>query len=104
MAALHTDAVTRTAPIYDRVKRVIAYVNTSTAVKAESDICCTSSNALAVVESFGTDHVIMLPDEYLAQNIATQTKVRITAWKGHCEVHERFTRDDIRQIRENHPG
>src|SRR5882757_7656119 len=83
---------------------VIAYVNTSTAVKAESDICCTSGNALAVVESFGTDHVIMLPDEYLAQNIATQTKVKITAWKGHCEVHERFTPEDIRQIRENHPG
>jgi quinolinate synthase len=83
---------------------VVAYVNTSTAVKAESDICCTSGNALAVVESLGLDHVIMLPDEYLAQNIAAQTKVKITAWKGHCEVHERFTPDDIRQIRENHPG
>jgi len=73
-------------------------------VKAESDICCTSGNALKVVESLGTDHVIMLPDEYLAQNIAAQTKVRITAWKGHCEVHERFTPSDVRQIRENHPG
>ena len=83
---------------------IVTYVNTSAAVKAESDICCTSGNALAVVESLGADQVIMLPDEYLAQNIAAQTKVKITAWKGHCEVHERFTPEDIRQIRENHPG
>lgn len=83
---------------------VIAYVNTSTAVKAESDICCTSGNALKVVESLGAERVIMLPDEYLAQNIAGQTNVKIIAWKGHCEVHELFTPDDIRQIRENHPG
>ena len=83
---------------------VVAYVNTSTAVKAESDICCTSGNALKVVESLGTDRVIMLPDEYLAQNIAKQTDVKIIAWKGHCEVHELFTPDDIRQVRENHPG
>jgi len=83
---------------------VVAYVNTSTAVKAESDICCTSGNALKVVESLGVERVIMLPDEYLAQNIAAQTDVKIIAWKGHCEVHERFTPDDIRQIRENHPG
>src|SRR5229473_1507004 len=64
---------------------VIAYVNTSTAVKAESDICCTSGNALKVVESLGAERVIMLPDEYLAQNIASQTDVKIIAWKGHCE-------------------
>ncbi|MBR1246869.1 quinolinate synthase NadA [Bradyrhizobium sp. AUGA SZCCT0169] len=83
---------------------VVTYVNTSAAVKAESDICCTSGNALKVVESLGTDRVIMLPDEYLAQNIAKQTDVKIIAWKGHCEVHELFTPDDIRQIRENHPG
>ncbi len=83
---------------------VVAYVNTSTAVKAESDICCTSGNALAVVESLGTDHVIMLPDEYLARNVATQTKVKITAWKGHCEVHERFSAYDVRALRESHPG
>ena len=83
---------------------VVAYVNTSTAVKAESDICCTSGNALKVVESLGAERVIMLPDEYLAQNIAAQTDVKIIAWKGHCEVHELFTPDDIRQIRENHPG
>src|SRR6266571_8844797 len=83
---------------------VVTYVNTSAAVKAESDICCTSGNALAVVESLGVEHVIMLPDEYLAQNIAAQTKVKITAWKGHCEVHELFNAEDVRQLRENHPG
>src|SRR5882724_2139963 len=83
---------------------VVTYVNTSSAVKAESDICCTSGNALRVVESLGVELVIMLPDEYLAQNIAAQTNVKIIAWKGHCEVHELFTASDIRQIRENHPG
>jgi quinolinate synthase len=83
---------------------VVTYVNTSAEVKAESDICCTSGNAKAVVESLGVPRVIMLPDEYLAQNIATQTDVEIIAWKGHCEVHERFTPDDIRELRENHPG
>ncbi|UFZ06257.1 quinolinate synthase NadA [Bradyrhizobium ontarionense] len=83
---------------------VVAYVNTSVAVKAESDICCTSGNARAIVESLGTDHVIMLPDEYLARNVAAQTKVRITAWKGHCEVHERFSAEDVRTLRDNHPG
>jgi quinolinate synthase len=83
---------------------VIAYVNTSTAVKAESDICCTSGNALKVVESLGAEQVIMLPDEYLAQNIAKQTQTKIIAWKGHCEVHELFTADDVRQLREDHPG
>ncbi|MGJ5179511.1 quinolinate synthase NadA [Bradyrhizobium oligotrophicum] len=82
---------------------VVAYVNTSVAVKAESDICCTSGNALEIVESLGTDHVIMLPDEYLARNVAAQTKVRITAWKGHCEVHERFSAEDVRTLRDNHP-
>jgi len=83
---------------------VVTYVNTSAAVKAESDICCTSGNALAVVESLGAPRVIMLPDEYLAKNIAAQTKVEIIAWKGHCEVHERFTPTDIRELREAHPG
>jgi quinolinate synthase len=82
---------------------VVAYVNTSSAVKAESDICCTSGNALAVVKSLGADHVIMLPDEYLARNIAAQTEVKITAWKGHCEVHERFNAADIRELRESYP-
>ncbi|RUV64702.1 quinolinate synthase subunit A, partial [Mesorhizobium sp. M5C.F.Ca.IN.020.14.1.1] len=83
---------------------VVTYVNTSAAVKAESDICCTSGNALAVVESLGVPRVIMLPDEYLAKNIASQTCVEIIAWKGHCEVHERFTEADIRELREAHPG
>ncbi|RUW79826.1 quinolinate synthase NadA [Mesorhizobium sp. M2A.F.Ca.ET.067.02.1.1] len=83
---------------------VVTYVNTSAAVKAESDVCCTSGNALAVVESLGTPRVIMLPDEYLAKNIAAQTKVEIIAWKGHCEVHERFSSADIRELREAHPG
>ncbi|WP_144224340.1 quinolinate synthase NadA [Mesorhizobium amorphae] len=83
---------------------IVTYVNTSAAVKAESDVCCTSGNALAVVESLGVPRVIMLPDEYLARNIAAQTKVEIIAWKGHCEVHERFTPADIRELREAHPG
>src|SRR5271163_4997094 len=70
---------------------IVTYVNTSAAVKAESDICCTSGNARRVVESLGVDRVIMLPDEYLAQNVAAETKVNIISWAGHCEVHERFT-------------
>lgn len=83
---------------------IITYVNTSAEVKAESDICCTSGNAKAVVQSLGVPQVIMLPDEYLAQNIAAQTDVQIIAWKGHCEVHERFTPADIRELRESHAG
>jgi len=83
---------------------VVTYVNTSAAVKAESDICCTSGNALAVVKSLNAPRVIMLPDEYLARNIAAQTKVEIIAWKGRCEVHERFSPADIRELREAHPG
>ncbi|MER9125755.1 quinolinate synthase NadA [Mesorhizobium sp. M0959] len=83
---------------------IITYVNTSAEVKAESDICCTSGNAKTVVQSLGVPQVIMLPDEYLAQNIAAQTDVQIIAWKGHCEVHERFTPADIRELRESHPG
>src|SRR5215475_12135012 len=83
---------------------IVTYVNTSAAVKAESDICCTSGNARAVVESLGVGTVIMLPDEYLAKNVAAETKVRIIAWSGHCEVHERFSADEVRQIREDYPG
>src|SRR5437764_10538627 len=83
---------------------VVTYVNTSAAVKAESDICCTSGNAKKIVEGLGVPKVIMIPDEYLARNIAAQTKVEIIAWKGHCEVHERFTTDHIRTMRENYPG
>jgi quinolinate synthase len=83
---------------------VVTYVNTSAAVKAESDICCTSGNARAVVESLGLEEVLMLPDEYLARNVAAETDVRIIAWTGHCEVHERFTAADVRQVRAGHPG
>ncbi|MFY9288637.1 MAG: quinolinate synthase NadA [Alphaproteobacteria bacterium] len=83
---------------------IVTYVNTSAAVKAESDICCTSGNAVKVVESLGVPEVIMLPDEYLAQNVAKETKVKIIAWKGHCEVHERFTAADIELYRKQHPG
>ncbi|WP_027055638.1 quinolinate synthase NadA [Mesorhizobium erdmanii] len=83
---------------------IVTYVNTSAAVKAESDICCTSGNARAVVESLGVPRVIMLPDEYLAKNVAAETDVEILAWKGHCEVHERFTPADIREVRASHPG
>jgi quinolinate synthase len=83
---------------------IVTYVNTSAAVKAESDICCTSGNAKKIVEALGTPEVIMLPDEYLARNTAAQTHVRIIAWKGHCEVHERFSVDDVRELRAGHPG
>ena len=83
---------------------VVTYVNTSADVKAESDICCTSSNAVEVVESLGVDRVLALPDEYLAQWIATQTDVEILTWKGHCEVHERFTADELRRYREGDPN
>jgi quinolinate synthase len=83
---------------------VVTYVNTSAAVKAESDICCTSGNARRVVESLGVPRVIMLPDKYLAANVARQTSVEIIPWDGRCEVHELFTRADVRQLREDHPG
>src|ERR1700692_2454359 len=83
---------------------VVTYVNTSAAVKAESDICCTSGNARQVVESLGVDRVIMLPDEYLARNVAAETQVKIISWAGHCEVHERFTAQEVRQLRAEHPG
>ncbi len=83
---------------------VVTYVNTSAAVKAESDVCCTSGNARRVVESLGAPRVIMAPDKYLAANVARETKVEIIAWDGACEVHELFTRADVRQLREDHPG
>jgi quinolinate synthase len=83
---------------------VICYVNTSAAVKAASDLCCTSGNAKKIVESLGVPEVIMLPDEFLAQNIAAQTNVKIISWAGHCEVHERFTPQDISSLRAAHPG
>jgi quinolinate synthase len=83
---------------------VVTYVNTSADVKAESDICCTSSNAVRVVESLGTKRVIMIPDEFLAKWVQTQTDVEIITWNGHCEVHERFTAEELRAYREADPG
>jgi quinolinate synthase len=83
---------------------IVTYVNTSAAVKAESDICCTSGNAKAVVESLGVERVIMLPDEYLANNNAAETHVKVNTWAGHCEVHERYSAEEVRQLRENYPG
>src|ERR1700704_6062651 len=82
---------------------VVAYVNTSADVKAEVDICCTSSNAVAVVESLNAPEVIFLPDQYLAKYVASKTSVKIIAWKGACEVHERFTGDELRAYREDDP-
>jgi quinolinate synthase len=83
---------------------VVTYVNTSAAVKAESDICVTSGNAVEIVNALGVPRVIFLPDEYLAKYVASQTDVEIIAWKGHCEVHERFTGADIRHFREGDPS
>ena len=83
---------------------VVTYVNTSAEVKAESDICCTSGNAVEVVESLGVDEVIFLPDEYLANYVAQQTDVRIISWQGHCEVHERFTGPQLEQYRADYDG
>ena len=83
---------------------VVSYVNTSADVKSETDICCTSSNAVEIVESLGVDKVIFLPDEYLAQNVAAQTKVKIISYKGTCIVHERFTPEEIKEYRKNYPG
>ena len=83
---------------------VVTYVNTSAEVKAETDICCTSSNAVEIIESLKTDRVIFLPDEYLAKNVAEQTKVKIISWHGTCMVHEKFTDKEIREYRKDNPG
>ncbi len=83
---------------------VVTYVNTSADVKAESDICCTSANAVNVVEAMGVDRVMLLPDEYLAKNVASLTDVEVIAWGGLCEVHERFTAEEIGRYRESTPG
>lgn len=100
---------------------VVSYVNTYADVKAESDICCTSSNAVAVVESLKADTVIFVPDEYLARNVARETgkhiifptlqpvngdtllDYQLVGWHGRCEVHEKFTVDDIRRVRAQFP-
>jgi quinolinate synthase len=87
---------------------VVTYVNTTADVKAETDICCTSANAVQVVEEaarqWGTDRVILIPDEFLARNVARQTAVKIIAWQGRCEVHERFNREDIQELRAAYPN
>ncbi len=83
---------------------IVTYVNTSADVKAESDVCCTSSNAVQIVDSLPGDTVMMIPDQYLARNVAKQTKKKVLYWQGACEVHERFTPDDIRQFRKAWPG
>ena len=82
---------------------VVTYVNTSAAVKAECDICCTSANALEVVESLGSERVIFLPDEFLGLHVAEQTEIEVIVWKGHCEVHERFTAEDLHSYRKQYP-
>ena len=104
---------------------VVTYVNTYADVKAESDICCTSSNALAVVESLNAETIIFLPDQYLAANVAKESgkhiifptltpqglapgatsllDVQFIGWHGRCEVHEKFTVEDIRTVRSQFP-
>jgi quinolinate synthase len=83
---------------------IVTYVNTSAAVKAECDITCTSSNAVKVVESLNAPRVLLIPDEYLSKYVQTKTKVEIIAWKGHCEVHERFTAAELEAYRHSDPG
>ena len=83
---------------------VVTYVNTSADVKAESDICCTSANAVKAVESLGVDRVIFLPDQYMAKYVASKTKVKIISWKGTCIVHEKFSAKEINDIKKQNPG
>jgi len=83
---------------------VVSYVNTSADVKAETDVCCTSANAVKIVKSLGVNKVIFLPDDYLARYVASQTDVEIISWKGTCEVHEQFNDEEINEIRKNNPG
>ena len=82
---------------------VVTYVNTSAEVKAESDICCTSANAVKVVESLGKDKVIFLPDQYMAKYVQSKTKVQIISWVGTCIVHERFSAQEIKDIKKQNP-
>ena len=83
---------------------VVSYVNTSADVKAETDVCCTSANAVKIVKSLGVKKVIFLPDDFLAKYVASQTDVEIISWKGTCEVHEQFNDQEINEIRKNNPG
>jgi quinolinate synthase len=83
---------------------VVSYVNTSADVKAETDVCCTSANAVKIVKSLGVKKVIFLPDDYLAKYVASQTDVEIISWKGICIVHDQFNENEINNIRKNNPG
>ena len=83
---------------------VVSYVNTSAEVKVETDICCTSANAVKIVKSLGVKKVIFLPDDFLAKYVSSQTDVEIISWKGTCEVHEQFNDEEINEIRKNNPG
>ena len=83
---------------------VVSYVNTSADVKSETDVCCTSANAVKIVNSLGVKKVIFLPDDFLAKYVASQTDVEIISWKGTCEVHEQFNDEEINEIRKNNPG
>ena len=83
---------------------VVSYVNTSADVKAETDVCCTSANAIKIVNSLGVKKVIFLPDDYLAKYVASKTNVEIISWKGTCEVHEKFNDEEINEIKKNNPG
>ena len=83
---------------------VVSYVNTSADVKAETDVCCTSANAVKIVESLGVKKVIFLPDDYLAKYVASKTDIEIISWRGTCEVHEQFNDYEINEIRKNNPG
>ena len=83
---------------------VVSYINTSADVKAETDVCCTSANAIKVVESLNVDRVIFLPDQYLAKYVASNTKVKIISWKGTCVVHEKFTGEEVKEVRAANPG
>jgi len=102
-ASITGEDVRRLREMYPGVPAV-AYVNTSAEVKAEVDICCTSSNAVEVVESLAAKRVLFLPDRYLAKWVASQTDVEIIAWHGACEVHERFSADELRAYREADPS
>tara|TARA_E500000081_G_C6008494_1_gene294636 strand:- start:102 stop:818 length:717 start_codon:yes stop_codon:yes gene_type:complete len=83
---------------------VVSYVNTSADVKAETDVCCTSANAVKIVNSLGVNKVIFLPDDYLAKYVASQTNVEIISWKGICIVHDQFSKNEIINVRKNNPG
>lgn len=83
---------------------IVTYVNTSAAVKAECDITCTSANAVKIVESLGAPRVLLIPDEYLSKYVQSKTDVEIIAWRGHCEVHERFTAGELEAYRDANPG